>query len=94
MHDLSLEQWPGMSHGRSPAVAKAEAMEKKLYSGWNTGAHAQTSGIHRGMETKADTRAGHLDAGGGQWMQTRNGFQHVEREVPRQHDIGIEFSLS
>lgn len=83
MHDLSLEQWSGMSHGKGPEVAKVEAVEKKLYSGWNTGAHAQTSGIHRGMETKANTRAGHLDAGEDQWMQKRNGFQRAECEMPR-----------
>lgn len=83
MHDVSLEQWPGTHHGKGPAVAKAEAVEKKLYSGWNTGAPTQTSGIHRGMETKAHTRAGHLDPGEGQEMQMRNGFQHAECEMPR-----------
>lgn len=40
-------------------------METNLHSDWKTGAHVQTSGIHRGMETRTNTRAGHLDGGEG-----------------------------
>lgn len=83
-----------MSHGKGPEVAKVEAVEKKLYSGWNTGAHAQTSGIHRGMETKANTRAGVLT------LERANGCRIgmvsnvLNVRCPGQHDIGLESSLS